>query len=97
VSGYDPVTQADRAAERAIIDIIRSERPLDAIEGEETGSHEGSSGSTWHLDPSTEPGPTSPALTSWTTLIGLVEGDRPKQYKLNEGQKKKKTLMYCCF
>lgn len=77
VSGYDPVTQADRAAERAIIDIIRSERPLDAIEGEETGSHEGSSGFTWHLDPIDGTRAYVAGLTSWTTLIGLVEGDRP--------------------
>jgi len=41
--GYDPVTEADRAAERAMREILERERPDDAILGEEYGSTEGTS------------------------------------------------------
>jgi fructose-1,6-bisphosphatase/inositol monophosphatase family enzyme len=45
--GYDPVTEADRAAERAMRDILADRRPRDAIEGEEYGSTPGTTGVTW--------------------------------------------------
>ncbi len=50
-SGYDPVTEADRAAERAMRAVLAERRPDDAILGEEYGSTAGSSGLTWVLDP----------------------------------------------
>ena len=46
-----PVTEADRAAELAMRDILEAERPDDAIIGEEFGEKTGSSGKTWVLDP----------------------------------------------
>ncbi len=49
--GYDPVTIADRAAERAMRAILARERPDDAILGEELGASPGTSGLTWVLDP----------------------------------------------
>jgi len=48
---FDPVTEADRGAERAIREIIARERPADAILGEEYGLTEGTSGYRWVLDP----------------------------------------------
>ena len=36
-TAFDPVTEADRGAERAMRDLIRRERPDDAILGEEFG------------------------------------------------------------
>ena len=48
---FDPVTQADRAAEQAMRDILAVERPNDAILGEEFGKTAGTSGLTWTLDP----------------------------------------------
>jgi len=50
-SGFDPVTVADRAAERAMRDILADLRPDDAILGEEYGPKDGSTGITWVLDP----------------------------------------------
>ena len=47
----DMVTDADRAAEAVIKEGIRSERPDDAILGEETGEAYGSSGLRWVVDP----------------------------------------------
>jgi myo-inositol-1(or 4)-monophosphatase len=47
----DLVTEADRASEQMIVTRLRSERPDDAVLGEEGGSHAGSSGLTWVVDP----------------------------------------------
>jgi myo-inositol-1(or 4)-monophosphatase len=49
--GHDLVTTADKAAEAAIIQVIRGARPGDAILGEESGAHSGTSGSRWLVDP----------------------------------------------
>ena len=48
---FDPVTEADRAAERAMRDVLAKLRPGDAILGEEYGISAGNSGLTWVLDP----------------------------------------------
>lgn len=50
-NGFDPVTVADRAAERAMRDVLAQQRPDDAILGEEFGTQAGVSGLTWVLDP----------------------------------------------
>jgi myo-inositol-1(or 4)-monophosphatase len=49
--GHDLVTSADKAAEVAVIEVIRTARPDDAILGEEGGAHAGTSGSRWLVDP----------------------------------------------
>ena len=46
-----PVTLADRAAEAAMRALIAAEMPQDGIIGEEFGTHEGTSGRSWVLDP----------------------------------------------
>lgn len=51
VRRYDPVTEADRAAERAMRDILAELRPEDGILGEEYGARTGTSGLVWVLDP----------------------------------------------
>jgi histidinol phosphatase-like enzyme (inositol monophosphatase family) len=76
-TGYDPVTEADKAAERAMREVLANERPDDAIEGEEYGSSSGTSGITWYLDPIDGTRAFVAGLPSWTTLIGATEGDRP--------------------
>lgn len=76
-TGYDPVTEADRAAERAMRAVLSDERPDDAIEGEEYGSSAGISGITWYLDPIDGTRAFVAGLPSWTTLIGATDGDRP--------------------
>ena len=72
-SGYDPVTEADRASERAMRELIAKERPGDAIEGEEYGGQSGSSGLTWHLDPIDGTRAFVAGLPSWCVLIGLAK------------------------
>jgi fructose-1,6-bisphosphatase/inositol monophosphatase family enzyme len=48
---FDPVTEADKAAERAMWAVLADLRPDDAIQGEEYGLKDGTSGWTWVLDP----------------------------------------------
>lgn len=50
-SEVDVVTEADRAAERAAVQRLRSARPDDGFFGEEGTEVEGSSGITWVIDP----------------------------------------------
>ena len=50
-STTDLVTQHDRAAEALIVGQLRTERPTDAIVGEEGATLDGTSGYAWFLDP----------------------------------------------
>ena len=49
--GFDPVTEADRAAEAVMRARLAELRPDDGILGEEFGHQPGTSGITWVLDP----------------------------------------------
>ncbi|NMM99585.1 histidinol-phosphatase [Bifidobacterium sp. DSM 109958] len=69
-----PVSDADRATERAIRDILAEERPDDAIYGEELGRAE-STGRRWIIDPIDGTKNYVRGVPVWATLIGLQEGD----------------------
>ncbi|MEH6675007.1 MULTISPECIES: histidinol-phosphatase [unclassified Sulfitobacter] len=75
--GYDPVTEADRAAERAMREILERERPDDAILGEEYGSTEGTSGLTWVLDPIDGTRGFVSGTPTWGVLIALSDANGP--------------------
>jgi myo-inositol-1(or 4)-monophosphatase len=47
----DPVTEVDRAAEAAILSVIRTHRPDDRILAEESGGHDWNKGRVWIVDP----------------------------------------------
>ena len=70
---YDPVTEGDRAAERAMRAVLAELRPDDAIHGEEYGRKDGTTGWTWVLDPIDGTRAFVAGLPTWTTLIGLVD------------------------
>lgn len=72
---YDPVTEGDKAAERAMRAVLEQKRPQDGIHGEEYGIKEGTSGWTWVLDPIDGTRAFVAGLPTWTTLIGLVNED----------------------
>ena len=73
--GFDPVTAADKAAERAIRDLIGDAFPDDAILGEEYGAREGASGRRWVIDPIDGTRAFVSGMPVWTTLVGLeVDG-----------------------
>jgi myo-inositol-1(or 4)-monophosphatase len=48
---HDLVTSADRASEEAVLEMLYSARPDDAVIGEETGEHPGTTGVRWFVDP----------------------------------------------
>ncbi len=76
-NSFDPVTEADRASERAMRDILAKHRPDDGILGEEFGTQEGTSGLTWVLDPIDGTRAYISGTASWGVLIGLDAGDGP--------------------
>lgn len=47
----DLVSQADRVAEAAVLEVIREGRPDDGLLGEESGTTEGTTGIRWVVDP----------------------------------------------
>ncbi len=47
----NPVTEADRESEQAIMSLIEQHRPDDSVVGEEGASKEGTSGRRWLVDP----------------------------------------------
>jgi myo-inositol-1(or 4)-monophosphatase len=75
--GFDPVTEADRASERAMRAILAEARPEDAILGEEFGAQPGSSGLTWVLDPIDGTRAFISGAPSWGVLIGVTDADGP--------------------
>ena len=47
----DVVTEADRRAEAALVELLRAERPDDAVTGEEGADRRGAGSRRWLLDP----------------------------------------------
>jgi histidinol-phosphatase len=71
-----PVTQVDRAAERAIRAAIARGRPGDGVLGEEEGLDPGSNGRRWVIDPVDGTKLYAEGIPLWTTLIALeVDGE----------------------
>lgn len=75
---FDPVTKADRDAEAVMREILKQEAPDDAINGEEFGITEGTSGWTWYLDPVDGTRAFICGLPVWTTLIGCAKDGTPE-------------------
>ena len=73
-----PVTDADRAVEKAIRDLLAKERPADSIVGEEFGSPDDIKPGTryWVLDPIDGTKNFLRGVPIWATLIGLVHRDQ---------------------
>src|ERR1700677_3496150 len=65
-----PVTEADRATEAAIRELIARERPADAVLGEEMGST-GSGPRRWFIDPIDGTVNFVRGIPIWGTLLGL--------------------------
>mgnify|MGYP001828098935 FL=1 len=76
-SGFDPVTEADRAAEECIRAIIRDARPEDSILGEEFAAYQGTSGLTWVLDPIDGTRGFISGTPTWGILIAVSDVDGP--------------------
>jgi myo-inositol-1(or 4)-monophosphatase len=76
-TGFDPVTEADRGAERAMRALITEHFPDHAIDGEEDGLTGGNGPWTWRLDPIDGTRAFISGLPTWGVLIGLCHHDRP--------------------
>lgn len=72
-----PVTEADRAAERAIRDILEKERPEDGIIGEEFGAVREDARRQWVLDPIDGTQSFIAGRPSFGTLIALMQDGWP--------------------
>ncbi len=71
--GFDPVTEADREAERAIRALIRAQYPDHGILGEEFGSENPTSNHIWVIDPIDGTRSFISGIPLWGTLVGLTE------------------------
>ncbi|WP_017927299.1 histidinol-phosphatase [Limimaricola hongkongensis] len=76
-AGFDPVTEADRAAERAMRAVLAARRPEDAILGEEYGHSPGTSSLTWVLDPIDGTRAYIAGAPTWGVLVSVRDADGP--------------------
>ena len=74
---YDPVTEADRDAERVMREMIQERYPTHGILGEEFGHERGDDGLTWVLDPIDGTRGFVMGLLHWGTLAALFDGRKP--------------------
>lgn len=77
LSRFDPVTEADKGAERAIRALINQTFPEHGIIGEEYGEENPDAEYVWVLDPVDGTRAFISGLPLWTNLIGLRHRDRP--------------------
>jgi myo-inositol-1(or 4)-monophosphatase len=75
--GFDPVTDADRAAETAMRAVITARFPDHAIHGEEFADIVGASPWRWVLDPIDGTRAFMAGLPTWGVLIGLTHNGEP--------------------
>jgi len=75
--GFDPVTEADRAGERAMRALINQRYPDHGILGEEYGSENLDAENVWVLDPIDGTRAFITGLPTWGSLIGLRTNDVP--------------------
>ncbi len=74
---FDPVTEADRAAEAVMRRMIRASLPNHGILGEEFGAERTDAECVWVLDPIDGTRAFISGLPTWGTLIGLTRNGEP--------------------
>jgi myo-inositol-1(or 4)-monophosphatase len=74
---FDPVTDADKGAERVMRNMIANAYPTDGIVGEEYGERSGDSGFVWVLDPVDGTRAFIAGQPLWGTLIALEHHAKP--------------------
>ncbi len=75
-ANYDPVTEADRAAEDVIRAAIAAAWPDHGVRGEEHGWQRGTSAYTWVVDPIDGTRSFILGQMHWATLIAVNDGER---------------------
>jgi myo-inositol-1(or 4)-monophosphatase len=81
---FDPVTEADRAAEVAMRRLINAQFPSHGIVGEEFGAERRDAEYVWVLDPIDGTRAFICGLPMWGTLIGLTRHGRPVYGMMNQ-------------
>lgn len=76
-AGFDPVTAADKGAEKAIAKALRAEFPAHGLIGEEHGNHNEAARFRWVVDPIDGTRSYIMGALMWGTLIGLMDGEEP--------------------
>jgi len=74
-SATDMVSDADREAEAALVEVLTRERPEDGVLGEEGASREGSSGRTWIVDPLDGTTNYLWGYPAWSVSVGLEDAE----------------------
>lgn len=75
--GFDPVTEADRAAERAMRAVLAQYRPEDGILGEEFADKPSETGLTWVMDPIDGTRGFISGTPTWGVLLAVSDADGP--------------------
>ncbi len=76
-SGFDPVTEADKAAERVIAEAVAARWPDHGFVGEEYGTTRPGARLRWVVDPIDGTRAFIMGWPMWGTLIGLLDGATP--------------------
>jgi myo-inositol-1(or 4)-monophosphatase len=82
---FDPVTEADRDAERAMRELIALHHPTHGVLGEEYGETPSQDGWSWTLDPVDGTRAFIAGLPLWGTLIALAFEGRPFLGVIDQG------------
>ncbi len=75
--GFDPVTAADKGAEKIIAKALRTRFPDHGLIGEEHGNHKETARYRWVVDPIDGTRSFIMGSPLWGTLIGLLDNDVP--------------------
>jgi fructose-1,6-bisphosphatase/inositol monophosphatase family enzyme len=81
---FDPVTEADRAAEAIMRQMINATFPAHGIVGEEFGNERADADHVWVLDPIDGTRAFISGLPTWGTLIGLTHHGKPTHGMLHQ-------------
>lgn len=76
-AGFDPVTAADRSAEKIIVKRLKEHFPDHGVVGEEFGERKGESPFQWVIDPIDGTRAFIMGSPMWGTLIGVTKGGEP--------------------
>lgn len=72
-----PVTEADRAAERLVRELLLAAHPDDTVLGEEEDDHSGTSGRTWIVDPIDGTKAFTRGVPLYSNLLAAVDAHGP--------------------
>lgn len=75
---FTPVTEADRAVETALRELLKTERPADGVIGEEFPNTNESASRTWIIDPIDATKNYVRGVPVWATLIALAIDGKPQ-------------------